>query len=135
MKTYKNPTLIFYTDKRTGKTQTTPVGYLSDGATKGFDVCPPSFYGHDWGCGNYLGKGPKPKGGVWDDGTKMTNWELSNLHSDMLRDCAKSSKTRRRKVLLNAMAIWRWPFTFIFGGGVARINGMFKLKKVQSNDQ
>lgn len=127
---YRNYKQITYTDKRTEKTLTTPAGYWSDGATGGLDVCDDSFFSHDWGCGNWLGQGPIPKGGVWDDGTKMTNWELSTLHSNMLRDCAKKCKTRKGTVILYAMSIWRWPFTFLFGGGVARINGMFKLKKV-----
>lgn len=126
MKTYENKQIIAYTDKDTGKTLTVPPRYLSDGATRGFDVCPPSFFAHDWGCGNYFGMGPIPKGGVWDDGTRMTNYELSSLHSRMLRDCAKG-KSCPRKLLLYAMSIWRWPATFLFGGGVARNNGMFKL--------
>lgn len=125
---YINPEFITYKDPKTGKTLTVPPGYKSDGATGGFDVCPPSFFAHDWGCGNYLGDGPKPVGGVWDDGSKMTNWQLSTLHSNMLKECAKT-KNYKRKTLLNLMSLWRWPATFLFGGGTARKNGLFKLKE------
>lgn len=126
---YRSYKEIIYIDYRTGKKLTTPIGYWSDGATGGLDVCNDSFFAHDWGCGNWAGKGPKPIGGIWDDGSKMTNYQLSNLHSDMIRQCSKKQKIVSRKIILYLMAIWRWPITFMFGGGAARKNGMLKLKK------
>ena len=81
-----------YKDKNDNlKTVTVIKGFGSDGATGGIDVCDKSFFGHDWVCGNYIGKGPKPIGGLFDDGSKITNWQASTIHCDELRKCADST--------------------------------------------
>lgn len=123
---YTNPKKIIH-QSRYGKKVTVPVGYISDGATGGVDVCDKSFFVHDWLCGNWTGKGPRPPKGLFDDGTKCTNWQASTIHSDLLRGCAAEQTEFVKEVGLNLMAIWRWPATFLFGGGESRKNGMFKL--------
>ena len=115
---YENPNEIKYYSKRYDKTITVPQGYLSDGATYAIDFCPKSWYVHDWGCGNYLGSGPKPKGGQWDDGTKMSNWQLSAIFHDILMEEGYWF-----------IAKGRFVATFLFGGGAARNNGMFKVNE------
>lgn len=135
---YKNPetftiTTRYYPVMNTGnkyrinikpKTVTVLGGYWSDGATGGIDACKMCFSGHDWLCGNYFGEGPKPVGGRFDDGTKCTNWQASTIYCDLLREHARKQKGFR-KVTLYAMAIYRWPATWLFGGGEARKNGMW----------
>lgn len=123
---YFNPH-AFTVDTRYGNRITVPLQYGSDGATGGLDVCDKSFFVHDWLCGNWAGKGPKPPKGLFDDGTQCTNWRASTIHCDLLRECAKERKGWRG-IGLYAMSIWRWPIIFLFGGGEARKNGMFKIK-------
>ena len=122
---YTNSTTFTYYSERYDKHITVKGFYRSDGATGGLDVCHRSFYVHDWLCGNWLEAGPKPPKGLFDDGTKCTNWQASTIHSDILRDCARQEKGFI-KIFLYLMSLWRWPVTFIFGGGQARKNGMFK---------
>lgn len=102
---YVNPEEIVYHSKRYGKTVTVPQGYVSDGATGALDRCPEAFYVHDWALGNYVGWGPRPPIGRWDDGSKMTNWQASTLHCDILREHGRWAR-----------GIWRWLPTFLFGG-------------------
>lgn len=111
---YKLPFDIKYESLRYGKTITVPKGYRSDGATYALDFCPKSWYVHDWMCGNYLGEGPKPVGGQFDDGTKITNWQCSRIFADILREEG-----------YNLLPLTRFWATWLFGGGKARDNGMF----------
>lgn len=113
---YMNPWTIRYFSVRYQKWITVPVGYFTDGATGGFDVCPYSWIIHDWLCGNWSGKGPKPEGGKFDDGYPCTNWQASTIHSDLLKECSAVTKLGKGKVVLYAMSVWRWPITWLFGG-------------------
>ena len=111
---YKNPKEIRYYSPRYKKWITVPMGYLSNGADYVLDLCPKSWFVHDWICGNYLGSGPKPIGGEWDDGTKMTNWQLSHVFADILYEEGYWF-----------IALGRFWMTWFFGGGAARDNGMW----------
>ena len=92
------------TERYKDKSVTCYVGELSDGATNAIDLCPIAFFCHDKLC----------KTGLWDDGTPCTNLEASNLYSKLL--------WREGHYL---PAIYRWPATWLFGGGQARKNGLF----------
>jgi len=96
---------IVYHSKRYGKTATVPEGYESDGATGAIDIWSEGWWVHDWLCGNWTGNGPKPPVGEWDDGTKLTNWEASQVLQDIL---ASEGRWLRSKY-------WFW-FTYLFGG-------------------
>lgn len=115
---YRNTKTFRYYSARYHKFVTVEEGMPSDGATGGLDVCDRSFYTHDKLCNT----------GKFDDGTPCTNWQASTIHSDILKDCAKKAKFGKGKVLFNLMAIWRWPATWLFGGGKCRDNGMFNKK-------
>lgn len=111
---YKNPVGIYYYSKRYNKFITVPKEYESDGATGALDVSFKGFMVHDWICGNWSGNGPKPIGGQFDDGTKINNWQASQILSDILRD---EGRWFRKYT-------WFWA-TWLRGGGKARDNGMF----------
>lgn len=115
---YKNPKEIVYRSKRYGKTVTVPEDYLSDGASgPASDIWSNAWWVHDWLCGSYCGAGPKPVGGIWDDGTRLTNWQCSRVLSDILKSEGRWFRSRS----------WLWG-TFLFGGNKARKNGMINLK-------
>ncbi len=105
---------IEYRSVRYGKTVTVPAGYKSDGATGAIDIFTDAWFVHDWLCGNYLGSGPRPVGGVWDDGTKLTNWQCSTVLYDILMSEGHTIRA----------PFWRIA-TWLFGGGVCRKQGMF----------
>lgn len=105
---------IVYHSGRYNKTVTVPKGFVSDGATYALDICPKSWYVHDWMCGSWLGRGPLPRGGVFDDGSKMTNWQCSKIFSDILKE--------EGYLLIPHTRFWA---TWLFGGGKARDNGMW----------
>ena len=111
---YTNPKEIHYYSKRYRKYITVPKGYKSDGATGVLDVCPKSWYVHDWMCGNYLGEGPKPIGGQFDDGTKINNWQCSHIFADILRE--------EGYIILPYTRFWG---TWFLGGGKCRENGLW----------
>ena len=110
---YLNPKAFTYISVRHGKSITVPKDYPSDGATGALDVCEKAWFVHDVACDR----------GTWDDGTPITNWEASQVISDILKyECKRWFRTHT----------WFWA-TFLFGGGKARDNGLFKLKK--NNDR
>ena len=114
---YECPWLIEYHSERYDKWVTVPNGYLSDGSSGGVDVFSRGWFVHDWLCGSYLGSGPKPTGGQWDDGTPITNWQASMVLYDILKSEGRWFRART----------W-FAATFLFGGGKARANGMTRLK-------
>jgi hypothetical protein len=96
-----------YYSPRYDKTLTVEQGYPSNGANAVKDKCPTAFFAHDRGC----------ERGKWDDGTPMCNRELSTMYADIL--------------WLNGFWIRaqiRWIGTFLFGGGQAKKNGLWKVK-------
>ncbi len=130
---YRNETRINYFSERYGKYITVPVGYWSNGADVVADFYPPSWFIHDWGCGSYFGRGPKPVGGQWDDGSPMTNWQLSHVFTDVIRDEAAAKIKTSNRITSKVkhcigwlvLPITRFWGTWLFGGGKARDNGMW----------
>ena len=114
MSKYINKDEIKYYSKRYDKYVTVPEGYLSDGASGAIDIYSDGWFVHDWICGNWLGAGPKPKGGEFDDGTKINNRQASQILSDILRSEGRWIRAQ----------YW-YTFTWLFGGGKARENGMW----------
>lgn len=94
---------IVYYSSRYDKTVTVPAGMVSDGATGAMDITSRGWWVHDRLCNT----------GKWDDGTKLTNWQCSQVLQDIL---AEEGRWVRSKY-------WFW-FTWAFGGGCARKNGM-----------
>lgn len=76
------------------KTISWPKGYPTDGATMAKDLDIEASRTHDRMC----------EVGKWDDGTPITNWQASNVYSDILRK----------------KGFWQWFdrkwATFLFGG-------------------
>jgi hypothetical protein len=111
---YKTNYTIKYYSERYKKHVTVPQGYLTDGATGAIDIQSEAWKVHDWLCGNWLGSGPKPIGGVFDDGTKCNNRQASQILSDILKSEGRWIRAQ----------YW-YTFTWLFGGGKARENGMW----------
>ena len=105
---YFCPQTFTYDSDRYGKSVTVKKDYASDGATGASDIYTKSWWVHDVLCDT----------GKWDDGTLCTNWQASMVLSDILKS---EGRNIRSKTWLVA--------TFLFGGGKARKNGMFKLRK------
>ena len=99
---------LLYHSKRYAKWIAVEVDYFSDGATGGFDIFSEAWWLHDKLCDS----------GTWSDGSLVTNWQASMVIGDVL--------LREKRYLRSAY--W-WCLTFLFGGGKARENGMFKLKE------
>ena len=89
---------------RYNKSVILPLNFMSDGATKAIDLCPVAFFAHDKLCVE----------GVWSDGSPCTNRQASTFYSDLLRENGH---------LL--ASLYRWPATWLFGGGKCRDNGMW----------
>ena len=107
-KKYTNPADYVYRSPRYDKTVTVPKGYISDGASgPAIDIWSRAWWVHDVMCAS----------GKWDDGTRCTNYEASQVLSDVLRGEGRWLRSW----------YWKWA-TFLFGGDQARKNGMFKLK-------
>lgn len=103
---YRLNETIVYRSPRYGKTITIPKDRISDGATGAMDITSRGWWIHDELCRN----------GCWDDGTKLTNWQCSQVLQDVLVDEGRYWQSKR------------WFFaTFLFGGGKARENGMFSV--------
>jgi hypothetical protein len=83
-----------------------PEGFPSNGANVVIDLCPTAFFLHDYGCVT----------GTWLDGSLMCNRELSTVYHDVL--CAFGFRW---------LAKIRWIGTFLWGGGKARENGMWRV--------
>jgi hypothetical protein len=103
---YRLNTTIVYYSKRYGKTITVDAGDTSDGATGAFDVVSRGWWVHDKLC----------KTGKWDDGTKITNWQCSQVLQDILTEEGRRFQGH----------YWFWS-TWAIGGGEARKNGMLWL--------
>lgn len=101
-------TYIFYS-KRYNKTVTISNGMEADGATGAMDIISLAWWVHDQLCNT----------GVWDDGTRLTNWQCSRVLSDILWFEGRYYRS----------VYWLFS-TFALGGGEARNNGMFKLKDI-----
>jgi hypothetical protein len=95
---------IFYTSPRYKQTCTVPEGYVSDGATGAMDISSQAWWVHDVLCDR----------GCWDDGTKLTNWQCSQVLQDILAFEGRYWQSKR----------WFWA-TWLMGGGKARKNGMW----------
>lgn len=95
---------IIYDCWRYKKTVTVPEGYQSDGATGAIDIFSEAWWVHDKLCDT----------GLFDDGTKCNNKQASQILSDILK---KEGHWIR--------AQYWYTFTWLFGGGKARKNGMW----------
>ncbi len=109
-KTYRIPYQIVHTCQRTGKTKTVKKGTPSDGATGDVDIFSEAWPVHDVLCTD----------GTWDDGTPCYNIEASFCAYDILN--AENRKIR---------AVLWFVFTFAFGGGACRKNGMVPRKETK----
>lgn len=103
-KRYYAPRKIEYFSLRYNKWVTVPKGYPSDGATGAIDINTQGWWVHDVLCDK----------GTWDDGTPVTNWQASQVLSDIL---ASEGRWFRKHT-------WFWA-TWILGGGEARGNGLW----------
>lgn len=97
-------TPIFYYCERYDKNITVPYGYLSDGATGAMDIYSRGWWIHD----------KITDTGMFDDGTKLNNWQASRILSDVLR-----SEGRHFRAIY-----WLWA-TYLIGGKEARKNGLW----------
>ena len=91
------------------KTITVPQGYISDGATGAMDIASRAWFVHDVLC----------QFGKWDDGTKLSNWQCSQVLQDILVEEGRYWQSKR----------WFWA-TWVIGGGQARKNGMFSVAMI-----
>lgn len=95
---------LVYWSKRYKKRITIKKGDKSDGATSAPDIDSFCWLIHDDLC-NF---------GVFEDGTKCSNWQASKILSDILREEGRWLRS------------FTWfTATWLFGGGKARKNGMF----------
>ena len=105
---------IVYHSPRYGKTLTVPAGYPSDGATGAFDTVSRYWWVHDKLCDT----------GVWDDGTKLTNWQCSQVLQDVLVEESRMFQGRERAFVWIASRYRFWA-TWLIGGGKCRENGLW----------
>ena len=105
-KSYKLIKTIHYHSKRYNKNVTVLAGTRSDGATGAYDINSSSWWVHDELCIR----------GRFDGGSLCTNWQASRVLSDILKSEGYWFRSRTWFVM-----------TFLFGGGRARKNGMFRL--------
>lgn len=101
---YKVKSNLAYYSKRYDKWITVKTGDKSDGATSAPDIDSWCWLVHDDLC----------KFGVFEDGSKCTNWQASMILSDILREEGRWFRS----------LTW-FTATWFFGGGKARDNGMF----------
>lgn len=99
-------TELWYYSIRYNKWVVCDVGDISDGATGAYDIDSFGWLFHDDLCNT----------GTFHYGTPCTNWQASNVVSDIL-----ALEGRYVRAIT-----WKYA-TFIGGGGEARKNGMFKL--------
>lgn len=97
---------IRYYSRRYKKRITVPTDYRSDGASGAMDIISNAWWVHDWIC----------DGGVWDDGTKVTAWQGSNIIADILDG--------ERRIF--RAVYWKYS-TFFLGQKLLRKNGLFRL--------
>lgn len=128
---YQLDEAIAYFSLRYQKTIFVPAGYVSDGATGAMDIASRAWWIHDMLCDR----------GMWDDGTKLSNWQCSQVLQDILVEESPAAPPKDATGKAKWVARWnryrpssrywqskRWFWaTFMFGGGEARENGMFKV--------
>lgn len=100
-----NESIVYYSP-RYKRTITVPVGEDSDGATGAMDITSRGWWVHDQLC----------KRGCWDDGTKLSNWQCSQVLQDILVDEGRWWQSKG----------WFWA-TLLCGGGEARKNGLLRV--------
>jgi len=105
-KPYKLIHDIYYYSNRYRKRVTVKAGTRSDGATGAYDLNSKSWWIHDQICNT----------GLFDDSYKCSNWQASMILSDVLNSEGRWFRSKT----------W-FIGTFLFGGGKARKNGMFKI--------
>ncbi|HBA72200.1 MAG TPA: hypothetical protein DCZ63_08450 [Geobacter sp.] len=98
-----NESIVYYSP-RYRKTITIPAGRVSDGATGALDITTLAWWVHDELCLK----------GAWDDGTPINNWQCSQVLQDVLKSEGRNFQGM----------YWFW-FTWAFGGGKARENGLW----------
>lgn len=111
-----------YYSKRYNRNLTISKGFYSDGATMALDIDSDAWIVHDHIC----------RYGRWNDGSKIDNWSASTVLSDILSDEAKSLINNGKKFqgyIREIRSYYWWLATFLFGGGAARKNGLFRVKK------
>lgn len=101
--TYTLDETIVYRSPRYAKIVTVPAGEVSDGATGAWDIVTRGWWVHDRLCNI----------GRWDDGTRLSNWQCSQVLQDILTEEGRRWQGHR----------WFWA-TWLLGGGAARRNGM-----------
>ena len=99
-----------YFSKRYKKWVALEIDFFSDGATGAIDIFSWAWWVHDKLCNT----------GKWADGSRLTNWQASWVLADILWSEGRYFR-----------AVYWWFATFLGGGGDARKNGMFFLKKVE----
>ena len=115
-----------YFSKRYNKTVTTQFGFMSDGATGAIDIkgkikaydtwdekyiyVSLAWIIHDKLCNT----------GVFDDGTRCTNFQASTILSDILLSEGRYFRT-----------LYWWPMTYVFGGGKCRITNIDEIDENQ----
>lgn len=104
MSNYIRQTAIYYYSARYDKRVTVPMGYESDGATGARDIDSLSWWVHDKLCDF----------GLFDDGTPCNNLQASMILHDILISEGRWFRARSWFVM-----------TWLFGGGLARDNGMY----------
>jgi hypothetical protein len=95
---------VRYFSDRYSKWVVCEVNDLSDGATSAKDIDSFSWGAHDDLC----------RTGKFEDGSKCSNWQASQILSDILKAEGYGFRSRT----------WLYA-TWLFGGGKARDNGMF----------
>jgi len=103
---YRLNKAIVYHSPRYKQTITVPAGFESDGATGAMDITSRGWWIHDVLC----------KNGKWDNGTKLNNWQCSQVLQDVLAEEGRYWQSKR----------WFWA-TWLFGGDKARQNGLWML--------
>ena len=97
---------IWYKSKRYGRWIVLEKYFDSDGATGAYDIDSFGWLMHDKLCNT----------GTFNDGTRITNWQASQILSDILWQEKRYIRSQT----------WKYA-TFVFGGDKARDNGMFRL--------
>ena len=97
-------TELWYKSDRYDKYIVCEIGDVSDGATGAYDINSFGWLFHDELCNT----------GKFNDGTKCNNLQASKVLSDILNE---EGRWFRKQT-------WFW-FTWLFGGGKARKNGMY----------
>lgn len=105
-----------YYSKRYDKYVTVDTRYLSDGATGAPDISSRSWWVHDQLC----------ETGMFDDGTKCSNWQASQVLQDIMVEESPPKGWERYRPSSRYWQSKRWFWaTWLCGGGQARKNGLF----------